>query len=399
MNALTLGMGAGGTIHMTITNQSIPLIGVLYGGKSGEHDVSVVTAFSVMKANDYSKYAMLPIYITYDGVFKIGQVLNSFHYAASDELRMGETTGPRSHQFDGQIQQERLQSLSDFLLVCKNEGVSVLFPLLHGTYGEDGVIQGLFEMAHIPYVGAGVLASACGMDKVAMKRMFAQAGLPNCTYRSFYAHQWHNEYEHWVTEIEVVLGYPCFVKPANLGSSVGIGKARNRDELLAVVENALRFDQRIIVEEYIDGREIEVSVLGNEYPEASLPGEIVSSNDFYDYNAKYVDGKSTMHIPALISEEQIEQIRALAVQAYRAVDASGLSRVDFFLVKETGDWLVNEINTMPGFTPFSMYPLMWQATGKPYAELLDDLIRLAIERFESRHAISYSFNKEEKAQV
>ena len=249
-------------------------------------------------------------------------------------------------------------------------------------------------MANIPYVGAGVLASAVGMDKVMMKKVFAQEGLPQCIFRHFTRTEWEKNRAYHLIELETVIGYPCFVKPANLGSSVGISKARNQEELIEAVNFAFQYDRKVIIEENIDAREIEVAVLGNDEPIASVAGEIVSSNEFYDYKAKYLDGKSAMIIPADIPAETSGQIRQLALRAFLAVDGSGLSRVDFFLGKIDQKIYINEINTMPGFTPFSMYPLLWQETGKPYTELLDDLIRLAIERHTAKQNIQYSFDVE-----
>jgi D-alanine-D-alanine ligase len=230
------------------------------------------------------------------------------------------------------------------------------------------------------------------MDKVIMKRLFAEAGLPQCAYRYFTRKQWATEQQKQIERMEAELGYPMFVKPANLGSSVGISKAKDREQLLEAVEEALKFDNKVIVEEFVDGREIEVAVLGNDFPEASVPGEIAASNEFYDYKAKYIDGKSTMHIPALISDAQQLEIRALAVKAFMAVDGSGLSRVDFFLRRSDNVWLLNEINTLPGFTPFSMYPLMWKETGKSYRELLDDLIGFAFERYNDKQKNLFDFS-------
>ena len=249
-------------------------------------------------------------------------------------------------------------------------------------------------MANIPYVGAGVLASAVGMDKVMMKKVFAQEGLPQCIFRHFTRTEWEKNRAYHLMELETAIGYPCFVKPANLGSSVGISKARNQEELIAAVAFAFQYDRKVIIEENIDAREIEVAVLGNDEPIASVVGEIVSSNEFYDYKAKYLDGKSAMIIPAEISQEISDEVRELALRAFLAVDGSGLSRVDFFLGKTDQKIYINEINTMPGFTPFSMYPLLWQETGKPYKELLDDLIRLALERHAAKQNIQYSFDAE-----
>lgn len=270
------------------------------------------------------------------------------------------------------------------------ETIDVMFPLLHGTFGEDGTIQGLFEMANIPYVGAGVLASAVGMDKVMMKKVFAQEGLPQCVFRYFNRTQWEKDSSYFIMECEVSLGYPCFIKPANLGSSVGVSKARNREELVEAVNYAFRFDRKVIVEEFVDAREIEVSVLGNDDAKASVPGEIAPSNEFYDYKAKYIDGKSTMIIPAELSVEVTESVREMAVRAFQAIDGSGLSRVDFFLRKEDNVIFINEVNTLPGFTPFSMYPLLWRETGVPYKELLSTLINLALERHADKQRIDFT---------
>jgi D-alanine-D-alanine ligase len=232
------------------------------------------------------------------------------------------------------------------------------------------------------------------MDKVMMKKVFAQEGLPQCIFRHFTRTEWEKNRTYHLVELETAIGYPCFVKPANLGSSVGISKARNQQELIEAVNFAFQYDRKVIVEENIDAREIEVAILGNDEPIASVAGEIVSSNEFYDYKAKYMDGNSAMIIPAEIPAETSDQIRQLAVQAFLAVDGSGLSRVDFFLGKTDQKIYINEINTMPGFTPFSMYPLLWKETGKPYTELLDDLIRLAIERHTAKQNIQYSFDVE-----
>lgn len=272
-----------------------------------------------------------------------------------------------------------------------NQQIDVVLPLLHGTFGEDGTIQGLLEMANIAYVGAGVLASSVGMDKVMMKRVFEQEGLPQCIFRHFTRTQWEKDNAYFIMEIEVAIGYPCFVKPANLGSSVGISKAKNREELIEAIHSAFLYDRKVIVEENVNAREVEVAILGNDDPEASVVGEVVSTREFYDYKAKYVDGTSSMIIPAEIPDELSERIRELAIRAYQAVDGSGLSRIDFFIRKEDNQLFINEINTMPGFTPFSMYPLLWKETGKPYAQLLDELIGLALKRHQDKQRLQYSF--------
>lgn len=357
-------------------------LALIYGGKSGEHEVSLQTAYAVMNALDYTKYTVHPFYITQDGHWHGGDLLTEPLKSVDDLILSDQTStiemlGPLLH---GILTQKESDAPS----------FDVVFPLLHGTYGEDGTIQGFFEMAQLPYVGSGVLASAVGMDKVMMKKVFAQAGLPQCVYRYFTRTEWIQDQDYHITEIEVTLGYPCFVKPANLGSSVGISKAKNREELIQAVETALQYDHKVIVEEFIDAREVELSVLGNEQLQVSVPGEIiVSDEEFYDFHAKYTDGKSQMVIPAPLPEETVQSLQEMAEQAYRAIDGSGLSRVDFFIRKEDQALLINEINTMPGFTPYSMYPLLWEKSGKPYAALLDELIELALERYNNKNRLDY----------
>ncbi|WP_276356668.1 D-alanine--D-alanine ligase [Cohnella caldifontis] len=371
-------------------------VGLVYGGRSGEHEVSLQTALAVLKAFDYDKYELIPFYITKQGQWRSGPLLTAPPAAVAELQFGGSAQGEKMSGAAGiSALQPILRGMSERILAeradaAANDGrpVDVMFPLLHGTFGEDGTIQGLFEMAGLPYVGAGVLASAVGMDKVVMKTLFAQAGLPQAAYRHFTRFGWKENRQARIAEIEE-LGYPCFVKPANLGSSVGVSKARDREELEAAVETALRYDRKVIVEEFVDAREIEVSVLGNDEPRASVPGEIRSSNEFYDYKAKYVDGKSVMEIPANLPPEVAEAVRTMAVRAFKAIDGSGLCRADFFLRRSDGRLLINEVNTMPGFTPFSMYPLMWKETGLSYRELLDTLIRLAFERFEEKQSIDY----------
>ncbi len=378
-------------------------VGLVYGGRSGEHEVSLQTALAVLQAFDFEKYEIKPFYITPAGEWRSGQPMIT-PPAAVSELRFGggSSDGPGRALEDGVADpgiQPLLGRMSGSALAETSEGsaadngrtIDVMFPLLHGTFGEDGTIQGLFEMAGLPYVGAGVLASSVGMDKVAMKMMFAQVGLPQVEFRYFTRFDWKHRRDACIEEAEA-LHYPCFVKPANLGSSVGISKARNRAELAEAVENALRYDRKAIVEAFVDAREIEVSVLGNDEPRASVPGEILSSNEFYDYKAKYVDGKSVMEIPANIPADTAEAVRAMALRAFRAIDGSGLCRADFFLRRSDGAILINEVNTMPGFTPFSMYPLLWKESGVSYRELLDTLIRLAIERHEEKQSIDYTGN-------
>lgn len=353
-------------------------VGLIYGGKSGEHEISLQTAFAVSQAFDYDKYELLPFYINKQGKWKVGAKLTG-PFAVLEDLKLANEAGDTSAAMN--------------LLFSKLAGgkaaIDVAFPLLHGTNGEDGTIQGLFEMADLPYVGAGVLASAAGMDKVIMKKLFAEAGLAQCKYCYFTASEWERASHTLVQEVEDKLGYPCFVKPANLGSSVGISKARTREELLNSVAFAFRYDVKVIVEEFVDAREVEVGVLGNDEPLASVPGEIVSSGEYYDYQAKYLDGKSQMLIPAPVDTELADRIRDLAVKAFKAIAGSGLCRADFFVRRSDETVWINEVNTMPGFTPFSMYPLLWRETGVSYEALLDRLIELALERYEARQNLDF----------
>jgi D-alanine-D-alanine ligase len=357
-------------------------VGLVYGGRSGEHEVSLQTALAVIGAFDFRRYEVTPFYITKQGEWRTGAKL----------LAPVEQISQLQFEKDGaSLDAPAGSAVQPLFHGDTDEALDVVFPLLHGTYGEDGTIQGLFEMANIPYVGAGVLASAVGMDKVMMKKMFAQDGLPQCLFRHFTRKQWETQREFYLLEIETALGYPCFVKPANLGSSVGISKAKNRIDLERAVDEAFLYDRKVIVEEFIDAREIEVSVLGNDNPITSVPGEIVSSNEFYDYRAKYIDGKSAMIIPAEIPQKTADEVRRLAILAYQSIEATGLSRVDCFMRKSDGKLFINEVNTMPGFTPYSMYPLLWKETGKSYQELLDELIQLALERHQDKQSLKYSF--------
>lgn len=360
-------------------------VGLVYGGKSGEHEVSLSTAFAVMKEFDYNKYEIKPFYITKQGQWITGPSMTE-PPATGEKLRFVAD----EHAGKGTTHAALFSIFSALDGVQADSQVDVMFPLLHGTFGEDGTIQGLFEMANIPYVGAGVLASSVGMDKVFMKKAFADAKLPQCVFRYFTKPEWEQDQSFYLMECEIALGYPCFVKPANLGSSVGVSKASNRDELIQAVNVAFQYDRKVIIEEFVQAREIEVAVLGNAEPKASIAGEIISSNDFYDYKAKYIDGKSTMAIPANIDEQLMAQVREMAVTAFQAVDATGLSRVDFFLEKNSGKLFINEINTLPGFTPYSMYPLLWRETGKSYQELLDELLALAIERHAAKQQINFA---------
>jgi D-alanine-D-alanine ligase len=304
-------------------------IGVLFGGKSAEHEVSLQSARNVIEALDKNKYKVIPIKINKSGKF-VFSVINE---------------------------------------------VDVVFPVLHGPFGEDGSMQGLLKLAGVPYVGAGVLGSAIGMDKDVMKRLFREAGIPTSKFLILRVSE-----ETSFKKISRVLGLPVFVKPANLGSSVGISKVKNEKEWKSALKDAFQYDSKIIIEESINGREIECAVLGNEKPIASIPGEIIANQEFYSYNAKYIDEGAVAEIPAKINEISIKKIQALAIRVFKILNCEGMGRVDFFL-KDNGEVIVNEINTIPGFTAISMYPKLWEASGLPLAKLLDKLIELAIVRF------------------
>lgn len=353
-------------------------VGLVYGGKSGEHEVSLQTAFAVMNSFDYDKYEIIPFYISKQGMWKVGEKLSA-PYSDVEQLKLANAA-----EDIGAALNVVFSGLSG-----ADKAVDVMFPLLHGTYGEDGTIQGLFEMANIPYIGAGVLASSAGMDKVVMKKLFADAGLDQCKYCYFNISAWKRKSHELIVGVEDKLGYPVFVKPANLGSSVGISKAADKDSLVKAIELAFRYDTKVIIEEFVDAREVEVGVLGNDEPEASVPGEIVSSGEYYDYAAKYTDGKSQMMIPAAIDSEVADRLREYAITAFRAIEGSGITRADFFVRRSDGKILINEVNTMPGFTPYSMYPLLWRETGVSYRALLDRMIELALERYNFKQGLKY----------
>ncbi len=320
-------------------------VAVLYGGRSGEHEISLRSAESIIAALDPAKYDVQRILITKEGRWE-----------------------PRSISPDPHA----------------NPGIDVVFPVLHGTFGEDGTVQGLLELANLPYVGAGVLASSVSMDKEVMKRLCVERGLPVTDYVTVYR---------GAIDLEKVCGrfpFPMFVKPANLGSSVGISKAKNCEELKAALDLAARYDRKILVERGITGREFECSVLGNREPVAAVPCEILPSREFYDYEDKYILGTSKTVLPADLTPEQTNEMRRLAVACYSAVECEGMARVDFLMESATGKFFINEINTIPGFTSISMYPKMWEAAGLPYAQLIDKLIELALDRHRERQATSFS---------
>lgn len=361
-------------------------VAVIFGGRSGEHEVSLASAASVMQAMDKEKYEIFPVGITRSGRWlAAGDAMQALQSGAAERALLGPGEEPqtdRALEVPGQR-----AALVPGMEETRFPEVDVVFPVLHGPYGEDGTLQGLLELAGIPYVGAGVLGSALGMDKVAMKDVFRARGLPVADYVHLLAREWRSSPAEWIARIEAELGYPCFVKPANLGSSVGITKAHDRGELERGLEEAAQYDRKLLVERGINAREIEVSVLGNDEPEASVPGEIIPSNEFYDYAAKYLDGQSQLLIPAPISAEQTRRARELAIEAFKAVDCAGMARVDFLLCRDTGELYLNEVNTIPGFTSISMYPKLWEASGLPYPQLIDRLIELALERHEERRRL------------
>ncbi|WP_088006160.1 D-alanine--D-alanine ligase [Indiicoccus explosivorum] len=347
-------------------------IGLLYGGKSAEHEVSLATALAVTKALNFSDYEVYPIYITEEGEWQRGARLEG---PADDiaQLQHGDGTGEPN-------------DISAFLPADSGEALDVVIPLLHGPNGEDGTVQGLLEVLNIPYVGNGVLASAAGMDKVIMKQLFSVAGLNQTPYVYFIRSEWQADQDGWLDRVERELAWPVFVKPANLGSSVGISKAEDRTELAAAVREALKFDRKVIVEQGVAGREIEIAVLGNDEPETSVAGEIKPMGGFYDYDAKYKDGDTALIVPAELDEEIYSRLAEDAKRAFKILDCSGLVRADFFVTAEN-EVMINEVNTMPGFTPYSMFPLMWQESGLAYPDLIERLISLALERHREKQQL------------
>jgi len=358
-------------------------VGVVYGGRSGEHEVSLRSAAAIIAALDPARYDVVAIAITKDGRWLSGPDSVRVLEAAQRDLlpvpdHGAEVTLPADPSRHGLIPLGRGRAIR----------LDVVFPVLHGTFGEDGTIQGLLELADLPYVGAGVLASAVGMDKAVMKSVFRDAGIPVCRWLVTRAGE--EPTADLIRRVDAALGFPCFVKPANLGSSVGITKVRERERLAAAVAEAAAYDAKVVIEETIPGREFECAVLGNDAPEASVVGELVPSHEFYDYADKYVDQGAQVIIPARLPAETADAMRTLALRAFRAIDCTGLARVDFFL-EPAGRVLVNEINTMPGFTTISMYPKLWEATGLSFPKLVDRLIALALERHAARGRRRFSF--------
>jgi D-alanine-D-alanine ligase len=391
-------------------------VGILFGGRSGEHEISLLSAASVFNAIDKDKYEVVPIGITKEGRWVTagqaerllqGKFEDHKHLRAGDPeatpgaavLAKGEAVvvppEPQRHGVMTPFETDASSHALTRRAADRAINVDVIFPVLHGTFGEDGTIQGLLELADMPYVGAGVLGSAAGMDKDIMKALFRAAGLPIVKHVTFLRRDWEANPNKVQKLVESKLKYPVFVKPANLGSSVGISKARDRKELGPAIEEAAKFDRKIVIEQGVGGRkqkarEIECSVLGNDKPEASLPGEIVPSTEFYDYKAKYLDEGSQLIIPAKLSKAETKEVQRLAIGAFKAVDCSGLARVDFLIEPKSGKLYLNEINTMPGFTAISMYPKLWAASGVSYSDLIGRLIHLGLERYEEKKKNQYS---------
>jgi D-alanine-D-alanine ligase len=377
-------------------------IGVLYGGRSGEHEVSLASAAAVMGNLDRTRYEPVPIRIEKDGRWALAdrpptavsaaEVIEQARLEAARPSRSG-----REVHLMARPSSETILSIdrrgtrsADGEAVVTGLNLDVIFPVLHGPYGEDGTMQGLLELANVPYVGAGVLASAVGMDKAIMKVVFAAAGLPVCPYRVVLRHDWERDREGIAGDLESALAFPMFVKPANLGSSVGISKARSRDELRTAMDLAGEFDRKIVIEAAVpSAREIECAVLGNDAPEASVPGEVIPSREFYDYEAKYIDDGSRIVIPADLDASMTAEVQRLSIAAFKAIDCAGMARVDFLLGKRDNIF-VNEVNTIPGFTTISMYSKLWAASGVSYPVLLDRLIALAVERHAEKQQLRTS---------
>jgi D-alanine-D-alanine ligase len=357
-------------------------LGIIFGGKSGEHEVSIASAASVIAALDPREFEITAI-----GIKKSGEL------ASATEVRrmLPETVKDRMNPYGaiaGGDSRVRLSSSGES--VDSGPTPEIIFPLLHGPFGEDGTIQGLLEIAGLPYIGCGVLASAVGMDKEFMKKLFAQAGLPVLPYLVCSRREVFSEFDAIKTAVDAKLGYPVFSKPVSLGSSVGVCKIHSAGELEAALHTSIEFDRKIVIEKGIEAREAECGVLGNENPEVSIVGEIIPSREFYDYEAKYLDPSTRLEIPARLEEKQVLEIRNYAVRAFQAIDGAGLARVDFFVERPTGAVWINEINTMPGFTPISMYSKVWAASGVGFEDLVRRLIRLGLQRHQERREMRVS---------
>lgn len=347
---------------------------LIYGGKSAEHEVSIKSAHSILNIINYEHYTVIPVYITREGKWLRGDSISQLDEVVSfEEMSHMDTKSPLN--FNEMM-----------------EGESVAFPVLHGPNGEDGTVQGLFEVFDIPYVGAGVLASAVGMDKIASKSLFKEAGLPVLPYKEVRLTDWKVDFEKVISDISEAFDYPMYVKPANLGSSVGVTRILDKEKLKEAIDLAFEYDRRVMVEQGVKAREIEVALLGNEDIHTSVPGELVKSKPFYAYEDKYLNDKVFRQVPSDITPELTKKLRKLAAQAFHALDGSGISRADFFLTEE-GEVYLNEVNTFPGFTKNSMYPRVWAKTGIPYQDLIEEVIQLGIRRHKDRHKIKTRRNK------
>jgi D-alanine-D-alanine ligase len=363
---------------MTPDNKKRLRVGILFGGRSGEHEVSLASAASVIRGLDPDKYEPVPIGISKEGHWLIGgaaqKMLPEVLKGGQRVMMTADPTDAALVKLDGSGGGQR---------------IDVVFPVMHGTFGEDGTIQGLLDLAGLPFVGAGVLGSAIGMDKDVSKRLLQIAKIPVVPWITVHRHEWESHPADIQAAIEAKFAYPVFVKPATLGSSVGMTKAHSREELAPALNLAAEFAMKILVEQCVVAREIEVSVLGNHDPQASIPGEIVPHREFYDYAAKYLEEGTQLLIPANLKPAQVEKIQKYAIEAFRALELSGMARVDFFLEKEGGKIYLNEVNTIPGFTSISMYPKLWEATGIPFRELIDKLIALALEQHAEKARTKY----------
>lgn len=365
-------------------------IGVVFGGRSGEHEISLLSARSILSAINPDEFDVTQIGITHDGIWLVGEdLLSKFDSGVTPNEQVLATILPDPSRsglciLEGSDQGEIIQLFTE---------LDVVFPILHGTYGEDGTIQGLLELAEIAYVGAGVLGSSVGMDKGVFRDVMKANGIPQVDTIVVLRREIEDSIDEVINDAEELSNYPLFTKPANLGSSVGITKCMNRSDLMEGLMDAAQYDRRILVERGVNAREIEVSVLGNDDPIASIPGEIIPSADFYSYDAKYIDDRSELLIPAPVPFEISEQVRNYAVRAYQAVDCAGMARVDFLLDKDSGELYLNEMNTIPGFTKISMYPKLWEASGLPFEDLVKRLIELALERRAERDRTEWRFNR------
>lgn len=367
-------------------------VGLIFGGRSGEHEISLLSARSVLAALDPERYEVIQLGISHTGTWWVGdnllETLGKGNFATLDRAALlPDPSYSEVYRIEQTQQGDILRQLA---------GLDVVFPVLHGTFGEDGTIQGLFEMADLAYVGAGVVGSAVGMDKGIFKDVMRANDIPVLDSIVVLRSEIESKIETVLSRAEEVAPYPLFVKPANLGSSVGVSKCRGRADLLEGLMEAARYDRRILVEQGINGREIEVSVLGNDEPQASIPGEIIPAAEFYTYDAKYHDNRSQLLIPAPISAQMVEQVQRLAIKAYMAVDCAGMARADFLLDKDSNELFLNEINTIPGFTQISMYPKLWDASGIDYPTLVDQLIELAIERKRDRDQTERVYHRDQQ---